>query len=108
MECVVKVVRGSPLTPKDQECIFCKNKEAIAVFSVTKEIKYDGVLLSCFGICKEHLDRLNALLSGEFNIDDIFLEKYRVQRSQKIQLRGFMSRHAKIKRLSSGNSKNKK
>jgi len=89
MECVVQVVRGSKLDPKGNNCIFCENKEAVSLFCVTKEIKFDGVILNSFGICKEHLDRLNALMSGEFDIDDISLEKYRKKNTKKLQLRGF-------------------
>ena len=89
MECVVKVVRGSALDPVKHQCLFCGTAQAESIFCVTKEIKYDGVLLNCFGICKEHLDRLNALLSGEFNIDDIYLEKYRVRHGKNLQLRRY-------------------
>jgi hypothetical protein len=91
MECVVQVVRGSPLDPKHNHCVFCGTDETVSLFLITKEVKYDGVLLNGFGICKEHLDRLNALLSGEFDIDDIFLEKYRVGHAKKVQLRRYPS-----------------
>jgi hypothetical protein len=88
MESVVQVVRGSQIDPKNQVCTFC-GIEAVSMFCVTKETKYDGVLLSSFGICKEHLDRLNALLSGKFDIDDIYLEQYRVKQPKRVQLRRF-------------------
>ena len=86
MECVVQVTRGSKLDPESESCSFCGNK-ATAIFCVTKSIKYDGVVLSGFPICKEHHDKLNALLSGEFDIDQIYLEQYRVKHDRKIYLR---------------------
>lgn len=89
MECVAKVVRGSPLDPAHNICVFCGTEQATSLFCITKEIKYDGTLLNCFGICREHLDKLNTLLSGEFNIDDIYLEKHRKNLSKKVQLRRF-------------------
>lgn len=89
MECVVQVVRGAPLDPKHNHCVFCGTDETVSIFLITKEVKYDGVLLNGFGICKEHLDKMNTLLSGEFDIDDIFLEKYRVGHSKKVNLRRY-------------------
>lgn len=89
MECVAQAVRGSKLSSKGHYCIFCKDKEAVSLFCITKQEKHDGTLLNGFGICQEHLDRLNALLSGEFDIDNIYLEKYRIKHSKKIQLRRF-------------------
>ena len=89
MECVVQVVRGSALNLKNESCVFCGTDQITSLFLITKEIKYDGVLLNGFGICKEHLDKLNTLLSGEFDIDNIFLEKYRVKHTSKVQLRRF-------------------
>jgi transcription elongation factor Elf1 len=86
MESVVQVVRGFPLNPTGNSCVFC-GKESVAVFSTTKEKKFDGALLKCFPICNEHFDKLNALLSGEFNIDEIFLDKHSVKHSKKVQLR---------------------
>lgn len=88
MECVVQVVRGSKLDPAKTSCAFCGTDQTVSLFCITKETKYDGVLMTCFGICKEHLDRLNALMSGEFDIDDIFLEKYRVKHKS-LNLRRF-------------------
>ena len=87
MESVVAVIRGSALDPNKQCCQFCGTDQSVSLFCITKEKKYDGILLQCFGVCKEHLDRLNALLSGEFDIDDIYLEKYRVRHSKNLQLR---------------------
>jgi len=89
MECVVQVVRGQKLDIKNVTCSFCGTDQTTSIFCITKETKYDGTLLQCFGICKEHLDRLNALMSGEFNIDDIFIEKYRIKHGTKLNLRRF-------------------
>jgi hypothetical protein len=86
MESVVQVVRGSQLNIDTHFCIFC-GSPATSIFSITQEKKYDGILLKCFPICKEHQDRINALLSGEFDIDEIFLDKYRTKHAKKVQLR---------------------
>ena len=86
IECVVQVVRGNKLEPGKETCSFC-GKLATSIFCVTKSTKYDGVVLSGFPICKEHQDKLNALLSGEFDIDQISLEQYRVKPDGRICLR---------------------
>lgn len=76
MECVVQVVRGDSLNPSTESCSFCGNK-CEAIFCITKNIKHDGTVLSGFPICEEHKTKLNALLSGEFDIDQIYLDRYK-------------------------------
>ena len=77
MESIVSVIRGDSLTTENRPCIFCGNVAGKELFGVTCGKKYDGVLLKTFALCEEHLEKLNALLSGEFDIDQILLEKYR-------------------------------
>ena len=85
MECVVQVTRGQDLN-EPGECSFC-GKSSIAVFCVTKGKKYDGTILNGFRICKEHNDKLNSLLSGEFDIDQIHLDSYKLTHTRKINVR---------------------
>jgi len=77
MESIVTVVRGDSLDSTSKPCIFCQSIKDTKLFGVTDGKKYDGVLLKTFPLCPEHLDKVNALLSGEFDIDSIMLEKYR-------------------------------
>lgn len=86
MESVVQVIRGAPLETEGNYCNFC-GKEASSLFLITKEKKYDGILVNSFPICREHLDKLNAILSGEFDIDEIFLSKYSSKPTRRVQLR---------------------
>lgn len=85
MECVAQVVRGNDLNTIG-ECAFC-GKESVAVFCVTKGKKYDGTLLTGFHICKDHHDRLNSLISGEFDIDQIYLESQKHIHTNKFNVR---------------------
>jgi len=75
MEAIIKHVRGDKL--KTDSCIFCSNTQNIKIFGVIVDEKHDGHLMRMFGVCPEHLDKLNALLSGEYDIDSILLDKYR-------------------------------
>jgi len=86
MECVLQVIRGNSLDHDGQICPFC-GEEAICMFGLTYGKKYDGVVFKGFGVCLEHKDKLNALLSGEFDIDEIYLEKYRKTMSKKVRIR---------------------
>lgn len=86
MESVVTVVRGDPLNPTNCTCVFC-GRPGTQLFGVTAGTKHDGTLLKSFPLCSEHLDKINALLSGEFEIDSILLEKYRIK-SQTLRFRG--------------------
>ena len=87
METVVKFVRGDSLEPAGKSCIFCGRQACYHVFGVTAGKKYDGTLMKTFPLCEEHLDKINALLSGEFDIDMISLEKYR-KTSSTLRFRG--------------------
>ena len=89
METIVTVVRGDSLDATGKPCIFCGSTNGHQLFGITKGKKYDGILLKTFSLCEEHLDKLNALLSGEFDIDMIVLEKYRKQtKTQTLRFRG--------------------
>ncbi len=88
METVVQVVRGDSLDVSNKPCIFCSRVESQEMFAITAGKKYDGVLLRGFPICSEHLHKLNALLSGEFDIDRIELESYRKSVGKAVRLRG--------------------
>ena len=88
METVVQVVRGDTLIAGNKPCIFCNKVDKQQIFCVTAGKKYDGILLRGFPVCYEHLDKINALLSGEFDIDKIELEKYRKQVGRTVRLRG--------------------
>jgi hypothetical protein len=87
METVISAVRGDSLDPTNKPCIFCCKTTGHQLFGVTAGKKHDGVLLKTFSLCEEHLDKLNALLSGEFDIDLIQLEKYR-KSSATLRFRG--------------------
>lgn len=85
-ETVIKALRGDELESK--ECIFCRSSSNCTLFGISAGKRYDGVLLKHFGVCEEHLAKFNALLSGEFDIDRIDLEKYRkVHKGRGIRLR---------------------
>ena len=84
-ETVIKVVKGDDLDP-NCTCQFC-NKSATNIFGVINSKRFDGYLFSGFPVCLEHLDKLNALLSGEYDIDDLYLEKYKLSGRQGINLR---------------------
>jgi hypothetical protein len=86
MESVIQVVRGDNLDCKNKKCVFC-SKPAVDLFGVTSGRKYDGVVIKSFNICKEHRDKINALLSGKFDIDEIYLEQYKITRAKKINMR---------------------
>jgi hypothetical protein len=77
MESIVTVVRGESLDTTNKPCIFCGKTKNSKLLATTAGKKYDGTLLRTFVVCEEHFDKINALLSGEFDIDSISLEKYR-------------------------------
>lgn len=88
METVVQVVRGDSLDASSEPCIFCGRIDKQEIFAITSGKKYDGILLKSFPICSEHLHKLNAMLSGEFDIDLIELEEYRKSVGKAVRLRG--------------------
>ena len=95
VESVVQVVRGHKLNTEKMSCTFCDSTDSISMFCVVGKEKPDGTLLNCFGICKKHLDKLNALLCGEFDIDNIYIEKYDTKNHKGLQLRGFPHANSK-------------
>lgn len=88
MEAIINHVEGDQLEPK--ACVFCDKEKDISCFGVLPKegIKWNGRLMTFFGVCEEHLDRINALLSGEYDIDTILLEKYRKPLGKNVRLRG--------------------
>ena len=87
METIIKHIRGDKL--EAVECSFCGQTENCVFFGVQNGERYDGIVLKHFGVCKEHLHKLNAILSGEFDIDRIDLERFRkVHIGKGIRLRG--------------------
>lgn len=89
-ESIVQVVQGSQLDdPSKYSCGFCQNvTPAVQVFGVTVKKNYKGVMIKHFGVCEQHLLRLNALLSGEFDIDQIFLERFKSKARKTLRVRG--------------------
>lgn len=85
MESVIVVVTGDPINPTG-ECQFCV-KKATNIFGVVTSKRWNGHLFKGFKVCEEHLDKLNALLSGEYDIDEMFLEKYKMTGERGINLR---------------------
>jgi len=88
MEAVVQIVRGDNFNTDNKLCIFCEKTNQIEIFCITAGKKHDGILVKGFPVCKEHLDKINALLSGEFDIDKISLEAYRKTNERTVRLRG--------------------
>jgi len=88
MESIVQVTKGSQLEdPSQYKCSFCSSV-AIEIFgtTVTKGRKR-GIIFRGFGVCKTHLAKLNTMLSGEFNIDEIYLEGYKKNLGKNLKLR---------------------
>ncbi len=87
METVITRIRGDSLDATT--CIFCDKSDDCVIFGIEESKRYDGTVLRHFSICKYHLNKLNALLSGEFDIDRINLDNYRkVHIGRGIRLRG--------------------
>lgn len=86
-ESVIQLVQGDSLDPTGKECIFCGRVRDPHMFSVSIGKRHNGVLLKHYVVCGEHLDKLNALLSGEYEIDAIQLDKYKKQ-SPNLRFRG--------------------
>jgi len=89
MESVIQVVRGDPLEISNKHCIFCgRNNGETKILGIITKKTFDGLLFKSFPMCTEHTDKLNALLSGEFDIDKIELEKYRKPVGKAVRFRG--------------------
>lgn len=86
-ESIVQIVQGDRLEAEGKECVFCGRIDNPQIFSVTQGKRHNGILLKHYVVCEEHLDKLNALLSGEYDIDAIKLDKYRKQ-SANLRFRG--------------------
>lgn len=83
---LVEVKEGASLDPKNYTCEFCGDR-AYQVFGTTVKSKPRGNVIQHFGVCKKHLEKINALLSGEFDID-IILAESRKRNSKVINMRG--------------------
>lgn len=70
---IIQWQRGDPLEAKD--CAFCGSTNNCTIFGIESGKRHDGILLRHFSVCEEHREKLNALLSGEYDIDRINLEK---------------------------------
>lgn len=86
-ESLVEVKEGASLDPKLYNCVFCKDR-AKQLFGATIKKKPRGDVIRHFGVCEKHLDKINALLSGEFDIDLILAESRKTKNSKVINLRG--------------------
>lgn len=86
-ESLVEVKEGASLDPKNYTCVFCSNK-ADQLFGTTIQHKPRGDVIKHFGVCEKHLEKINALLSGEFDIDIILAESRKRKNSKVINLRG--------------------
>jgi hypothetical protein len=84
MESVITVVRGDRLT--SSKCKFC-NKEALYQLLLTKKATSDGIRVYWFGICEEHKDKINTIISGQYDIDLLFSDKPEKERRRSINLR---------------------
>jgi hypothetical protein len=91
MESIVQVVKGNQIDdPSKYVCCFCTDP-AVSLFGVTTIKKFNGVILKTFGVCQIHLDKINSMLSGEFDIDQIFLERYKAKAGKTLKVRGHPS-----------------
>jgi len=79
MESIVEVVRGDNLDISSEDCVFCF-KQAVGFISTIAGKKHDGLHIISIPTCKEHFDKINSLLSGKFDIDDINLEQYKTHK----------------------------
>lgn len=86
MECIFKPIRGQLPEAYSGDCHFC-TKKANKFFGIIKDKKVDGNLIVYFGICDEHLEKLNCLLTGDFDIDELLQDKYRLKSSKKFKMR---------------------
>lgn len=68
MDAVVKVIRGSKLSPKGKTCVFCDREATACVCSVDSE-SYDGTVLKIFPLCNDHTATIDQIISGEIDVD---------------------------------------
>ena len=88
METVIQAVRGDNLDTTNSHCIFCGKIDDTKLFGVIPKKMHDGHLLKTYPACNEHLSRIDALLSGEFDIDKINLDEYRKPARKAVRFRG--------------------
>lgn len=86
METIITVAQGDSLTTKGKTCIFC-DKPATTLFGVLAGKRFDGEVLRSFPVCEAHLECLNSLLSGNYDIDKINLDSLR-RASKSLRFRG--------------------
>lgn len=70
MNAIINKIEGADLTA--DKCEFCECTKDIKVFGIINEKVWNGYKFKAFGICAEHLKKLNSLLEGSNNIDKIF------------------------------------
>jgi len=85
MESVIQKIRGDELDIHG-ECQFCR-KASVSIFGIINGKKYDGSLFRGFYICDEHREKLNSLLSGEYDIDEICLDRFKAAATKGLNLR---------------------
>lgn len=86
METIITTAQGDNLTTKGKTCTFC-DQPAEALFGVIAGKKWNGEVLRSFPTCSVHLECLNSLLSGDYDIDKINLDSLR-KPSTSLRFRG--------------------
>lgn len=69
MEAIIQVIEGDKFEDT-QTCIFCDKSTTIA-FGLITDKKYNGHIIKYYGICTEHLEIIESILTGEFNINKL-------------------------------------
>jgi hypothetical protein len=88
MESIIKIKSGDKLTTLTS-CEFCghPSEDVLGVILADDYLGENSYVLRSFGICENHKKKINALLSGEYDIDSIFTLEYK--KGQKhLKLRG--------------------
>lgn len=73
METLVQVLAGDELDKKE-ECTFCFEQSTKMILSVKRK-RRDGYMLTGVPVCSDHYKRMELILSGDFDIDNIKLNK---------------------------------
>lgn len=79
MKTIIKEIRGDAFNVKN-ECVFCLNTGQY-IFGFITEKKADGLLFNNFNMCENHFNKLNTMLSGDFDIDKINTDQYKKKHS---------------------------
>lgn len=74
MDAVIEIVEGDK--PEDATtCAFCGKTTNVSQFGLILNKRYNGYVLKFMGICEDHLAKIEALLTGETDINKIYCEK---------------------------------